>query len=92
MTDVLSNIATNLENIAKNDLLKGIVPVLDQFLTNIQGNQAGIVGDVADVNALKGDLLAALPGVGSQVTKDEAGSLKTTLDTAAATAETTPVK
>ena len=85
---VLDNIAKNLLAVAQNDLLKGIVPVLDQFLTNIQGNQAGLVGDVADVNALKGNLLAALPAVGAQVGKDEAGNLKTTLDAAAARAET----
>ena len=92
MTDqLLTNLSSKLANIAKNDLLKAILPVLDQFLTNIQGNQAGVVGDIADVNALKGNLIAALPAAGASGLKDAAGAAQTALDAAGAQAEATPV-
>lgn len=82
------DLATQIEAIAKNDLLKGLVPVLDNFLTALQNNQGGTVGIAAQVNALGPALLAALPNAGAETVKDEAGALKTGLDAAASKAET----
>lgn len=95
MTDqtnaVLGSLTQNLASLAKNDALKGFLPVLDNFLTQVNTNQAGLAGDVVDFNALGPALAAAAPQVGAQVVKDAAGDVKTSLDAAAATAATTPV-
>lgn len=85
MTNAL---ATQIETIAKNDLLKGIVPVLDNFLTALQNNQAGLFGISLQINALGPALLAALPNAGNQAVKDAAGAAEADLNAAAAKAET----
>lgn len=84
----LGSLVSSLTTIAKNDLLKGLVPVLDGFLNAVQANQGGTVGLAAQVNALGPALLAALPNVGAQAVKDEAGAVETSLNAAAAKAET----
>jgi hypothetical protein len=95
MTDqtnaALGSLTQTLANIAKNDLLKGLVPVLDLFLQNLQNNQGGLPGQMALANALPSALLAALPNVEAAGIKDSAAAAETSLDAAAAQAESTPV-
>ena len=88
---VLGSLTQNLATIAKNDALKGFLPVLDNFLTQVTNNQAGLAGDVADFNALGPALAAAAPQVGAGAVKDAAGTLKTGLDAEAAKLEAQPV-
>lgn len=85
---ILGSLTQNLATLAKNDALKGLLPVLDGFLTQLTTNQAGTLGDVTAFNALGPALAAALPQVGAGIVKDEAGALKTNLDAAAAKSET----
>lgn len=83
----LEQIGTNLATIAKNDALKGLVPVLDTFLTGVQNNEAGKEGLVLLVNSLGPNLLAALPQVGAHAAKDGAAELQKDLDAAAQKSE-----
>ncbi len=83
----ISNLGTSLATIAKNDALKGLVPVLDTFLTGVQNNQSGKEGLVFLVNALGPNLLAALPNIEAGAAKDGAAELQKELDAAAKTAE-----
>ena len=85
--DLLTSLANNASKIAQNDLLKALLPVIDQFLTNVQNNQGGTIGLLAQVHALAPELEAALPNAGNQVIKDEAGAVKTAVDAEAAKTE-----
>lgn len=85
---IVDSISKNLIKIAESDGLKGFLPVLDNFLTALTTNQAGLVGAAAAANAVGPTLAAAAPQVGAGIVKDEASALKTGLDAAAAKAQT----
>jgi hypothetical protein len=87
--DTITSLNNSVSKIAQNDALKGLLPVIDQFLTAVQANQGGTVGLLAQVHALLPNLEAALPNIGNQVVKDEAGAIKETVDDEAAKAAAT---
>lgn len=54
---------------AKNDVLKAALPIISQFLTNVSSDPSTL-NITAQLVALEGNLLAALPSTEAQVIKD----------------------
>lgn len=84
----LASVFGKLGNIALNTELQAVVPVLDTFLTKLQANAGNKPAQVAEINAVGPELLAAVIEAAPSAEAQGIGLAKTELDAAAAKAET----